>query len=230
MPGIRSAGSSASEIELPAALAQWRALDTFATVTDVGANEGQTALRFARLFPNATIYSLEPDPKAFEALLRHTGGDPRLRCFQIALGERDGELDLNINQASVTNSFLTRAPQAEGKYYYDMMRPVRTEKVCSMTLLRFCREHDIAYADLLKLDTQGFEDRILRGGGEWLHPDRVGSIFLEVLFAKIYEGQAEFDVVYKLLRERGYKIHSFHDIQQSPPTGLLWADALFVKA
>ena len=40
-----------------------------ATIVDVGANEGQSARRFAKIFPNAHIFSFEPASTNYEQLV-----------------------------------------------------------------------------------------------------------------------------------------------------------------
>ena len=227
---LRPARRNAEQDRFRAALTELKSLDLFKTVIDVGANEGQTAAMFATLFPYAEIHCLEPDAEAFAKLLQSTARERRVHCHRIAVGEVVGELELVHNQASVTNSFLSRSPQAKGKYFYEMMKQVRSESVSVMTLPVFFRENKIKYADLIKIDTQGFEDRILRGSMGWLTPDRVGCLLLEVLFTEIYQEQADFGMVYGMLRDCGYKLHSLHNAEHIAPEGLQWADAFFIAA
>ena len=110
-----------------------------------------------------------------------------------------------------------------------MHTKVDTQTTQTLTLPEFCSRFEIEHIDFLKLDTQGFEDRILRGCGDWLTPDRVSIIQSEILFTNIYSGQAQFDVICQILRERGYKLHSFHDMESRYSIGLMWGDAIFIR-
>jgi FkbM family methyltransferase len=213
---------------LRSALSEQGPLEECRTVLDVGANTGQMQRVFAQFFPQAVIHSLEPDPTAFAALSKAAFGNPRLKCHNLALGEQAGTLELNLNSASVTNSFLGPAAASQDMFYGGMMTLQATTPVQVSTLPEFCAAQGIAHIGLLKLDTQGFEDRILRGAKDWLSPVRAPAVLLEALFAPIYENQAAFDEVYALLRARGYKLHSIHDIESRQPQGWLFADALFV--
>lgn len=219
------------EQQLGAALSSVMPLSSYATVVDVGANEGQAARRFLGLMEHARIYSLEPDGRPYSVLSRYAESEPRLRCFQLAVGEQPGTLELRANKESVTNSFLPPVEgAAAGAHVAQMMTQVTSETVRVTTLPAFCREQRIERIDLLKLDTQGFEERILRGCRDWLSPARVRAVLTEALFADLYVSQARFDHVYGMLRDHGYKLHSFHEVEATSRGGWLWADALFVPS
>ncbi len=79
-----------------------------------------------------------------------------------------------------------------------------------------------------KLDVQGFEDRVLRGGTNTLSEASV--IMIESSFKPLYENQALFDDVYKMLTSWGFRYFGSLDVQPDK-TGLpAWEDALFVKS
>jgi hypothetical protein len=61
-------------------------------------------------------------------------------------------------------------------------------------------------------------------------PSRVGAIKAEILFMGHYENQVEADVVMRLFREKGFKLHSLHDLASQSPIGLMRGDALFVRS
>ena len=81
---------------------------------------------------------------------------------------------------------------------------------------------------LLKLDVQGYEDRVLRGGIRILQ--RVDYVLTEVSFCPLYDGQASFGEVYDLLLKSGFSYAGNLDQLASPLDGrILQADALFVR-
>src|SRR6188508_1270833 len=55
-------------------------------IFDVGANRGQSALRFRRWFPSATLHCFEPVPATFAHLQKVVGGWPRAYTHMCALG------------------------------------------------------------------------------------------------------------------------------------------------
>jgi FkbM family methyltransferase len=176
-------------------------------IFDVGAHVGQTAARLADEFPAAQIFSFEPDPRSFPALKEFAARCPRVRPIQAALGDADAQATFFVNRFSQTSSLLRTAAGAD-QYLVARggMDSERTETVPVMTLDRFCSEQRIDRIDLLKLDTQGYELRVLDGAQALLRQRAVPLIYLEVNFVHLYEGQPLFPDVYRYLYDRGYRL------------------------
>ena len=62
-------------------------------IFDVGANEGQTALRLLRRFPSAEIHSFEPIPETF-ALLQQRLAQTEVRAIECAVSDQVGRATL----------------------------------------------------------------------------------------------------------------------------------------
>ena len=202
--------------------------DSFRHVLDVGANEGQTAVQFARAFQEATVYSFEPFPSGFEKLSEKARTFPNIKPFQLALGEQPGRQTLYLTSSTFTHSLLPTAPEARN-YLGKRVNPAGKIDVPVTTLDSFCTEHSIRHIDLLKLDVQGYELRILAGAKGLLDGRRVSLIFTEVNFVPLYENQAYFHEVYDFLLERDFQLVSFYNQTHREGPGLNWADALFVS-
>jgi hypothetical protein len=81
---------------------------------------------------------------------------------------------------------------------------------------------------LLKLDVQGFEDKVIAGGENVVA--RAKIIIIEVSFQPLYEGGLLFDDIYRILKERGFAYHGNFDQLLSPKDGrALQADAIFCR-
>ena len=81
---------------------------------------------------------------------------------------------------------------------------------------------------LLKLDVQGYENRVLRGGVQILK--WVDYLLVEVSFRPLYDGQASFNEIYEFLVEAGFSYAGNLDQLLSPlNNSILQADALFVR-
>jgi FkbM family methyltransferase len=186
--------------------------DNVATVFDVGANNGQTALRFATAFPRAKIYSVEPDPDTFRRLEAAVAHLPAVRPFNVALGRATGEAQLFRFASDETNSLLQKAAGAES-YVADAgaLREAGSVAVAVTTLDRLCEEQGVARIDLLKLDTQGYELEILHGAQRMLAAGAVGLIYAEVCFVRSYQNQPLFQDVYSFLYERGYRLVALYE-------------------
>jgi FkbM family methyltransferase len=198
-------------------------------VLDVGANIGQFGESLRDSGYRGRIVSFEPLSDAWSAL-RQTSAHDSLwdvaeRC---ALGEAEGEVQLHIAGNSVSSSVLemlsTHTKAAPDSAYVGMENvKVRTlDSVAS----QYLNPKSISF---LKIDTQGYEDRVLRGATQLL--DRIVGLQLEMSFVALYEGQLTFDDLRDRLTARGFELWGLSPGFVDPNTGrLLQVDATFFRA
>ncbi len=183
-----------------------------ACILDVGANDGETALRFSSAFPNATIYSFEPDPETFQRLVKRTGDVKNVHLVNAALGRTAGQTTLFRNRFDATNSLLRSAPGAqEFLVNPSLLDPVGSAVVKLDSVDHFCAQQDIVRIDVLKIDTQGYELEVLGGANQSLESRGVPLIYAEVSFVPYYEGQPLFDEVYRYAYSRGYRLVAIYE-------------------
>jgi FkbM family methyltransferase len=189
-------------------------------IFDIGANTGQSIDRFRSLFPNAEIYSFEPDKVTFETLRKNHIGNG-LYAFEIAFGDKPGKGKLYLNTSRDMNSFLkSENPQwgqAEGEC-----------EVTVSTVDTFCLENEIKHIDLLKTDTQGFELQVLKGSSRMMREKRIDFVTMEVIFSDMYEGISPFDEVYRFMLNNGFRLVSFYEFYHRNQLAD-WTDALFSR-
>jgi FkbM family methyltransferase len=199
-------------------------------VVDVGANVGQFA-RYAReMFPQSKIYCLEPLPSAAAQLRRSAmaSGDQNLIVHEIALGEHVGVADLIEHlDHSASSSFLQNSARANEMFPQTTRQTTR--QVQMDTLDRWIARENVSVGPrtLLKLDVQGFESQVLRGGRAALQG--LGVCMVEVTPIPLYEQQSTFVDIVNLLAEGGVhylgNLEQFHDDAGLP----VYMDALFVR-
>jgi FkbM family methyltransferase len=198
------------------------------TVFDVGANIGQTSVEFLHYFPAACIHSFEPFAAAFEKLRQAAAGCARIKPVQSALGEAVGQRVLYVNAESATNSLLPNAPEADCFQPQGFADARGTASIAISTVDAYCEREKILFIDLLKMDTQGYELKVLQGAERMVAGGNVAAIFSEVLFAPIYEGQTYFHDIYEHLWARGFRLVSLYGVQLNNQKFTSWCDALFV--
>lgn len=206
---------------------RWLRRMGFRTVLDVGANTGQFVGEARKIAPDAFIYSFEPLRECFEALRDGRRDDPRFKAFHVALGEEPGEVTMHRNDYSQSSSLL---PMAElHKRAFPETRNSTPEKVEVKRLDDVAAEFRIERPMLLKIDVQGFEAKVIAGAAETLKQADV--IIVETGVEALYEGQALFDDVYRMLYDRGFRYRGNHNQLLSPDDGrVLQADAFFTPA
>jgi hypothetical protein len=98
--------------------------------------------------------------------------------------------------------------------------------VPTQTLDAFCNEHQIDSIDILKLDVQGAEKKVLAGAVNLLNRRAIKTVYLEMIIAPTYVGQSRLDEIFKLMNDGDLSLVDIYDIGRSGPL-LLQFDALF---
>ena len=157
-------------------------------VLDVGAHEGEFAAFLRDLGYGGRIISFEPVRTSFATLSRERAADPRWHGENVALGAEEGVMEMNIYGGSVFNSFLKPVENANGRFG-DSTRVVRVDKV-PMRRLETVVDGILAAQPatklFLKMDTQGFDLQVLRGGGRRL--DAIRGLQTELAARATYAG------------------------------------------
>ncbi len=177
-------------------------------VIDGGANVGEATRRMRECFPGADIHAFEPVEAAFGTLAevsREADAVPH-RC---AIGDRDGEVRINVNRNLWTCSILDANDRGHA-FHDDWCETVATEAVSVVRLDTWAQGVGIDEVVLLKLDLQGFELRALRGAGELL--GNVKAIYSEAQIIPEYEGADTFAELDRYLTDHGFRLYQLTDL------------------
>ncbi|MBN8729865.1 MAG: FkbM family methyltransferase [Acidobacteria bacterium] len=162
---------------------QWRELTGPGLILDVGANIGLAARWFARFNPGRAIVCCEPLPENIEMIRRNC---PQAQVVAAAIGDGPGSVDLLTDADGVIASSIPTAWNSAKRTF-----PVRTLDDCAA-------EFGWGEVAVLKMDAEGMEPAILRGGCRLLN--RTARVAAET------HGRAGHDEVQALLREAGFRI------------------------
>ena len=134
-------------------------------VVDVGANMGAFSIRAAKFAgASGSVLAIEPESTNF-ALLTHNIRLNRLaniKTLKLALGDKEGMITLNVYRSRGSNSVIRR----KGEILE------RTESVHLEKLDHTVAEWGARRVDVLKIDTEGVELSVLKGGLESLRRSR----------------------------------------------------------
>ena len=209
---------------------------TAPVIFDVGGHKGESIHFLRSLFPDAIIHSVEPDPVSFQQLC--SLGDERTFCHNLAFSDMDGTLVFFQNNISHTNSLYKVNFESRDSIYFDKVRKSERElepekfnreiKVAGCRMDQFCKGKSIDRINLLKIDVQGAEAKVLAGAGNLL--ERVDNIVLEVSFYDYYEHQSSFFEVEQFLVPFGFRLYSISDISNNPMNGRTdWVEVIYRK-
>lgn len=192
-------------------------------IFDVGANVGQTILKFREQFHAPLIHAFEPGPEPFAKLQQLATGVPDLHLNNVALGARTGVAPYFENTAgSEMNSLLEPRPEGWGGGHVSGQR-----EVPMATLDEYCAARGIPRIDILKTDTQGYDFEVVKGAAGLIGRKAVQLIYMEILFSDMYKGQARLDEIYGWLADRGFVLVSFYPFFYWGNKAS-WTEAVFV--
>lgn len=160
-------------------------------VVDVGANEGILTVLAGKLVgAKGQVHAFEPD-KALVGMLEHAVKINELsnvRINQLALTEKDGYEDFICDATS------PYAKMGEGN------------KVPCMTLDTYCQNNNIKNINLLKIDIDGGELKVLRGAESLLKSGNSPMLIVELSNESLRLGYKPMDIV-DYLKSLGYVIY-----------------------
>jgi FkbM family methyltransferase len=140
---------------------------------DVGANLGEITLHLARrVGPLGSVYAFEPVPAVMERLRQniernypsqadHSADQPRapkIHLFPLALSNASGKVQIATAGTNEDNQGLASLVNLD-----DKRTPARQE-IQMVSLDEFVAQHQISRINLMKVDIQGAEIKLLEGG------------------------------------------------------------------
>ena len=186
-------------------------------IIDVGACQGNWSLAAREIFPGAKFLLIEANPEC-EAQLADTVRRLPGAAFERTLLGPCAATAVPFFQMHEGSSVLPELTNA----------PRRCVPLEMRTLDQVVGAHDLPGPWLLKLDVQGYELEVLKGGGETLA--RSEAVFLEVSFIPYNRDAPLFAEVVAWMRARGLVIYDLCSTRRRATDGALFqGDVLFVR-
>jgi len=215
-------------------------------VFDVGGYTGKSIVDIKQAFPDARIFSFEPNPQVIDALRAVASRFADVEIVQSAVSNRGGTIEYfqqGINPGlggvhprnvdSHDSIDLTRlrnetADSAErARYLAEVNKAKLTVPVVSLAEFAASRGID-ANIDLIKIDVQGHEPEVLEGAGALL--DRTRAVVTEISFYDLYERSVSFYDIERVLRGHGFRLWDISHVSKNPMNGRTdWVDAIYVR-
>lgn len=195
------------------------------TIFDVGANNGDTVLAYASLFPEAEIYAFEPFPDTYKGMVENIGNKAKLHPFEKAVSDQVGTSVFHVNNSVDTNSLL--ASKEMGLNSDRQVQNKGVIEVGTITIDNFCSEHKIRQIDILKLDIQGGELAALKGAESLLKQKKIRLIYSETYFRQQYVDQPLMYDIANYVNQFGYNLQDLYN----PIYGngsIAWCDVIFL--
>lgn len=170
------------------------------SIIDIGANVGEFGNFLYEFFKAETLVQFEPLVALEPRIRAATAKVKDHRLFQCALSDETGEATFHQVDALESSSLLKLGETHKSNF--------KQQIVASITVP--LRRLDDVLANqrlepgyVIKMDVQGVEDRIIKGGRQTFR--RGDFVIVEMSYCMLYENQSLFNEVHALLAEVGYR-------------------------
>jgi FkbM family methyltransferase len=200
-------------------------------VVDVGAFHGSYSVNAALSYPQATILAFEPFSASISEFRKNTENfSNRIKLFECALSDVEGESYLNLTSTGAANSLCKQT--SEHARQNPHVVEVGQEKILVRTLDGVLKSDGLAgkYIDILKIDVEGLELNVLRGAQRSIAKSRFVIIEISLARDSSIKEQAVFDI-FSMMKVQGFSLYSLIDLypfeKPEPHLGIAQFDAIF---
>ncbi|TXH60181.1 MAG: FkbM family methyltransferase [Bacteroidia bacterium] len=181
---------------------------------DIGACEGESSIRYAKLFPDSIVYTFEPLTTNFELVKKNIEAFRRhnVRPFQLCLSDKEGELTFYVSEGAPEgantedwdygNKSSSLLPPEKTVELINWLQFKNEIKVKATTLKAFCSSVQLKHIDFIHMDVQGAELLVLEGAGDFIK--NINAMWLEVAKVELYKGQALKHDVEQFMEQHGF--------------------------
>ena len=202
-------------------------------VIDVGAFTGQYR-DFLRLHVgyDGLIVSFEPVSAHVEILKRRAASDQRWVIRPCALGNENAKRYLNVMERPSLTSFLAPDKQAidtfENANTVSRREEVQIKKLADIIpKLRGMPEFPQGGNIFLKLDTQGFDLEVIKGGGDAL--SEIAALQTELSVLPIYKDMPTYIQVVEELNQRGFDMTGMFSVSRDRLLRIIEFDCVMIN-
>lgn len=173
-------------------------LSSVDTIFDIGGNTGLYALIAGSHTHPQLVYTFEPMPDIAETLRRNvvTNQFEKIKVFEMALTDRDGEISLYVP----IQSTLPMGSSTDASF----RRNTQEIKVKAVMLDTFVNDYQVEKIDFMKIDTESTEPAVLRGGEQTIVRDR------PIIMCEILKAQPAAKIT-QFFDGKNYKIYGIQD-------------------
>ncbi len=184
------------------------------TIFDVGAHRGESIQFFKDLYPDSEIFSFEPEPNNYAALL-DVAKSFYTHAYNCAIGDADENASFFRQDISHLGGLLPINCRSSDSLGYAKNASNERIEVSKVMLDTFCKKESIPNIDILKIDVQGFEVGVLKGARYALSTTE--CVMVEISLYDFYESAGSSLLqVEQLMNESGFMLWDISKLSKNP--------------
>ncbi len=172
-------------------------------IVDIGGARGYTAYLFHQFQTNANIKVFEPLAENIPLIKKQLQGIKNIEIIAKALGNEIGEQIINRSSRVTSSSLLEFEASIDSDYMKEALKENVTEKIVISTLDEELKSID--RVGIIKIDVQGYEVEVLKGGVETLK--KTSLVVVEVSNHHVYKNAPMYFDVDEILRSNGFVLY-----------------------
>lgn len=175
-------------------------------ILEAGAADGTDTVILAAQFPNSRILAVEPVPQALGQCKARVYGNKRVIAIEGALSDTSGVAQLHLSSERATHSADSSSllsPSAH-KTFFPKTDFSQELSVRTFTIDELIESLGLHPPDVMWLDMQGMEKRVLKGSPKALAQVRV--VVTEASRVPLYEGSPTYSELKRFFRDAGFKL------------------------
>jgi FkbM family methyltransferase len=200
-------------------------------ILDIGSNYGQSIIKYQKCFPYSLIHCFEPNKKIAHFLIKKFSFNKKIIINNIAVDIKNGSKKFYWSNIHSGLSGFNRI----NKNSLDSINNLKkikeidtSSKVKTITAKSYINKSKIKKIDLVKIDTQGHVDNILKSFFNKLKI--IEHIIIEVKFYDLFKKNNSLHAIEIILNKYNFKIYDIIFISKNPKTYRTdWIDVLYKR-
>lgn len=189
-----------------------------AVTIDVGAYVGDWTRSFKRIFPESAILMIEPQAAKATVLSKVKSELPNVDLHMVLLGAREEE-SVGFCESETASSVLQESAN----------RHPPTANMSMTTLDAITAKTPFARPNFIKVDVQGYELEVLRGGERTL--ESAEAVLIELNLLQLHEGAPLFHESAEFMGNHGFQVYDICSLIRRPYDGAVWqSDVMFIRS
>jgi FkbM family methyltransferase len=184
-------------------------------VLDIGANHGNWTREALKYFPDAEYVLLEPQDHLKVHVQDLIDSGKKIRWISAGAADESGTMHFYISDRDDSSTFLSRAEQP-------LTRVASETDVQVKTLDEIVSTYGLPAPDMVKIDAEGFDLRVIRGASSLI--GKTDVFLLEAGAICPFENSV--GRVINTMENLGYRLLDITELNRSPKHGVLWLTEL----